>query len=92
MGASSPKPSASDSAEPIDLILTDLVMPRMNGQELVARLEPLVPKAKVLYMSGYTPEAIVHRGLLTAEVEIIEKPFNLADLRKRVRAALDRGE
>ena len=76
--------------EPIHLILTDVIMPRMNGSELTDSLKSLHPKMKVLYMSGYTDNAIVHRGILGDGINFIQKPFSLDGLSRKVREVLDK--
>lgn len=75
--------------ERIQLVLTDVVMPKMSGQELVHRLERLSPRLRVLYMSGYTDDAVVLRGVLGASTHFIAKPFSAPDLLERVRQVLD---
>jgi CheY-like chemotaxis protein len=77
------------SEHSIDLLLTDVVMPQRSGKEVADRLSELVPGLKVLFMSGYTDEAIVHHGVLDSNVEFIQKPFTAAGLAKRVREVLD---
>ena len=74
---------------PIDLVMTDVIMPQMGGRELAEKLEPLLPEAKVLYMSGYTDDAIVHYGVLDESVYFLEKPFDPNALVKKVREMLD---
>jgi signal transduction histidine kinase/CheY-like chemotaxis protein len=73
----------------VGLVLTDVVMPGMNGKELADRLARLYPNLRVLYMSGYTDDAIVHRGVLAPGTHFIGKPFNAADLTRMVREVLD---
>jgi CheY-like chemotaxis protein len=73
----------------IDLLLTDVVMPGMSGKELADQLKSQCPELKMLFMSGYTDEAIVHHGILDSSVEFIQKPFTPAGLIKRVRDVLD---
>jgi two-component system cell cycle sensor histidine kinase/response regulator CckA len=79
----------AEGAQSIDLLLTDVVMPGISGKEVADRLSELLPGLKVLFMSGYTDEAIVHHGVLDSNVEFIEKPFTPAALAKRVRNVLD---
>ena len=73
----------------IDLLLTDVVMPRMNGRELARRLQEMRPGLATLYMSGYAPGAIVHQGVLDPGLAFIAKPLRPADLIRKVREVLD---
>jgi two-component system cell cycle sensor histidine kinase/response regulator CckA len=74
--------------EPIHLVLTDVVMPGMNGRTLTAKLVAVRPELKVLYMSGYTDDVIAHSGVLESGTLLIEKPFRAVALLERVRSAL----
>jgi PAS domain S-box-containing protein len=73
----------------IHLLLTDVIMPGMNGRELAQRISEIRPNVKVLYMSGYTENVIGHNGTLDAGVRLLQKPFNLRDLKNKVREVLD---
>ncbi|MGB9454474.1 MAG: PAS domain S-box protein [Bryobacteraceae bacterium] len=74
--------------ERIDLVLTDVVMPHISGQELAERLKTLQPGIKVLFMSGYTDNIIEHHGVLEEGAEFIEKPFSPGELARKARTAL----
>jgi nitrogen-specific signal transduction histidine kinase/ActR/RegA family two-component response regulator len=74
----------------IHLLLTDVVMPHMNGKEVAQHLGRSNPELKVLFMSGYTDDAIVHRGVLEPNIELLEKPFTVSGLLAKVREVLDR--
>jgi PAS domain S-box-containing protein len=76
-------------AAPIHLLLTDVVMPHKNGRELAELLSPLHPEMKILFMSGYTEDSMVIRGLLNAALPFIQKPFPPMDLVCKVRAMMD---
>ncbi len=73
----------------IHLLLTDVIMPGMNGRELAQRMAEIRPNTKVLYMSGYTENVIGHNGTLDAGIRLLQKPFTLRDLKSRVREVLD---
>jgi two-component system cell cycle sensor histidine kinase/response regulator CckA len=72
----------------IDLLVTDMMMPRMHGRELSRRLLARHPKLRVLFMSGYADNNIIDRGLLDARMAFIQKPFDRADLLAKVRSTL----
>ena len=78
----------SNSAH-IDLLLTDVVMPGIGGRELAIQVTAILPDLKVLYMSGYTPQAILHHGELDADTFFIQKPFTPSSLAAKVREVLD---
>ncbi len=75
---------------PIHLMLTDVVMPRMSGRELVEQLLPARPDMRVLYVSGYSEEAIARQGQLTPGIELLPKPFTPGVLTAKIREILDR--
>ena len=73
----------------IHLLLTDVIMPGMNGRELAKRVSEIRPNTKVLYMSGYTENAIGHNGTLDKGITLLQKPFTLQALQAKVREVLD---
>ena len=74
---------------PIDLLLTDVIMPKMNGRELAEQVIAKRPTVKVLFMSGYTDDVILHHGVFETAVKLIEKPLTPTILIKRIREVLD---
>ncbi len=76
----------------LHLLITDVVMPEMNGRELAEQLSAVRPNLKCIYMSGYTADVIAHRGILDEGVNFIAKPFGCDDFASRVRQVLDHPE
>jgi two-component system, cell cycle sensor histidine kinase and response regulator CckA len=74
---------------PLDLVVTDVVMPGTNGPDLVSRLRAIRPEIGVLFMSGYADDSVMRHGLLTSDVALIQKPFSPRDLAIRVRRVFD---
>jgi CheY-like chemotaxis protein len=79
----------ADVSQPIDLLLTDVVMPAMNGRELAQKAAESRPHLKILYMTGYSRNAVVHHGRLDEGVELLQKPITQAQLATRIRDMLD---
>jgi two-component system cell cycle sensor histidine kinase/response regulator CckA len=79
-----------EHASSIQVIITDVVMPGMSGGELAQRIRAMRPDARILFVSGYTDDKVVHRGVLHGEEDFMQKPFTPMELAQRVRAALDR--
>jgi two-component system cell cycle sensor histidine kinase/response regulator CckA len=73
----------------IDLVITDVIMPGLNGRETAARLATLRPGIRILFVSGYTDDAIVRHGILPSDVALLQKPFTGGTLARKVRAVLD---
>ena len=80
---------ADSTPSTIDLLLTDVVMPRMGGKDLAKHLSQKRPGIKVLFMSGYAESVVVHSGIVEPGVELLQKPFTATDLATRVRETLD---
>ncbi len=80
---------AQKHAGKIHLLLTDVVMPEMNGRDLAGQLASLYPGLKFLFMSGYTADAIAHQGMLDEGVQFIQKPFTMKDIAVKVQHVLD---
>ncbi len=80
--------NARDAGD-LHLLMTDVVMPEMNGRNLARNLLSLYPKLKCLFMSGYTATVIAHQGVLDKGVHFIQKPFSINDLAAKIREALD---
>ncbi len=73
----------------IDLLLTDVIMPEMSGGELARKVIDLCPDVKVMFMSGYTDDAMIRHNILSSDITFIQKPFNSPDLAHRIRKVLD---
>ena len=80
---------AGQHAGRIHLLLTDVIMPEMNGRELASRLQEILPEMKILFMSGYTADVIAYHGVLNPGVHFIQKPFSSRNLATKVREVLD---
>ncbi len=80
---------ASDDAG-FEMLISDVVLPEMNGRELAKRIRDLLPDIRVLFMSGYTANAVSHFGILDKDVDFIQKPFSVVSLTTKVRSILDR--
>ena len=82
---------ADDAGQPIDLLLTDVVMPEMLGNEVARRVRAVRPALPVLYMSGYAQPILDTHGALASQIDLLEKPFTETTLLTRVRRAIDNG-
>ena len=80
---------AYQNAGEIKLLLTDVVMPEMNGRELASQIQEIIPNIKILFMSGYTTDVISHRGILEADMNFIQKPFARKELAAQLRTILN---
>jgi two-component system cell cycle sensor histidine kinase/response regulator CckA len=80
---------AQQHGDAIDLLLTDVVMPNMGGRELADQPQSLRPQLRVLYMSGYTDDAITHHRVLDPGVQLLQKPVTPSELLERIRSILD---
>ena len=79
---------AEEHKEGIDLVLTDIIMPQMNGHKLYQQIVASYPNIKSLYMSGYTDNVIAHHGILNRGINFIQKPFTVQSLIQKVRDVL----
>jgi len=78
-----------NNSSEIDLAITDVIMPEMNGRELAEQILSLRPGIKHIFMSGYTSDVIAHQGILDEGINFIQKPFMLRELAAKIRAVLD---
>jgi CheY-like chemotaxis protein len=88
--AKTAKVCLAEAERRIDLMLTDIVMPGQTGKQLADEAMILRPGLKIVYMTGYSRNAVVHQGRLDAGVDLLQKPVSQADLANRIRQALDR--
>ncbi|MFA7465648.1 MAG: response regulator, partial [Syntrophales bacterium] len=78
--------------DPIDLLMTDVVMPGMNGRELAERLIQIQPRMRVLFTSGYTENVIIHHGIVEENLAFISKPYTMQTLAHKIREVLNQGK
>jgi two-component system, cell cycle sensor histidine kinase and response regulator CckA len=93
LAVSSPKDAeniAGSFSGRINLLITDVIMPEINGKDLADKISVFCPEIKILFMSGYTADVIAHHGVLHSDVNFIQKPFAVKDLSARVRDVLDK--
>ena len=79
---------AEEHIGPIHLVITDVIMPEMNGRDLTRKLLSLRPDLKCLFISGYTADVIARHGVLEEGVQLIKKPFSKKDLASKIRSVL----
>jgi CheY-like chemotaxis protein len=78
-----------EAKQPFDLVVTDVIMPKMSGKELYDKIKVIAPRINVLFMSGYTDDALAHHGVLGPELSFLEKPFSPSGLARKVREVID---
>jgi PAS domain S-box-containing protein len=81
--------SLIEAKQPFDLVVTDVIMPKMSGKDLYDKIKVIAPRIKVLFMSGYTDDALAHHGVLGPELSFLEKPFSPVGLARKVRDVID---
>jgi two-component system cell cycle sensor histidine kinase/response regulator CckA len=81
---------AEEHAGDIHLLITDVIMPEMNGRDLAKRLLVLYPNMRCLFMSGYTSDIIAHQGVIDAKMNFLQKPFTASNLTAKVDAILSK--
>lgn len=84
-----PAEALANLPDDVALLVTDVVMPKLNGRELAEKVLRLAPRARVIFVSGYTPDEVLARGVSEDAVEFMQKPFSMDDLARKVRAVLD---
>ena len=77
------------NGRPLDVLVTDVVMPEMGGKKLADHFQTSHPKTKVLFCSGYTNDALVHHGVLEPGIQFLQKPYSMQALAQKVREVLD---
>ncbi len=77
------------SGDPVQVLITDVVMPKMGGRELAARLRQITPDMRVLFVSGYADSVVLHHGALEADTHFLQKPFTVEQLGRKVREVLE---
>ena len=80
---------ATKNGDRIDLIVTDVIMPVLGGKDMINEIQPILPQVPVMFMSGYTDDALAEHGVLEPGIFFIEKPFSPARLTYKVREILD---
>ncbi|MBN2426873.1 MAG: response regulator [Deltaproteobacteria bacterium] len=83
---------AQNYQEPIDLLITDVIMPELNGRDLATRLQGIISGLKVLFMSGYTSDVIFNRGVMDKDVFLLQKPFSKNELASKIREVLTKSQ
>lgn len=80
---------AEQHSGPIDLMITDVVMPYMDGHELARKITPIRPDLSILYISGYNHDMATNQSMADPESEFLQKPFSPMDVAKKIRSILD---
>ena len=91
LAATNPKKAislANQYVGEIDLLLTDVVMPEMNGRELAAAIKTFLPTIKIIFISGYTSTVIAQQGVLEEGINLLQKPFSINDLAVKIKIIL----
>ena len=80
---------AEEWGDKIDLLITDVIMPDMNGKELSSQILLMRPNIKIIYLSGYTANVIAHHGIIDEGINFLQKPFSRKELSHKIREVLD---